>query len=222
MVVISSAKQRPAARQNLSAEHWAEAALDAMAAGGIDAVAVEPLARTMGVTKGSFYWHFESREALIRAALELWERREVEELIARAEQEASPRERMHTLFRQAANTGARSERLIGVLSATDHPEARACVRRIADRWRSYVHDCYSALGLSEADARLWATFAFSTFMGTVHMRRDNPDALPAGPEFTQYLKFLIRSMIPRAELKAARETDPSGETYLSVVPLRRT
>jgi AcrR family transcriptional regulator len=200
-------------RQNLSAELWAEAALDAMSVGGLEAVAVEPLAKALGITKGSFYWHFKNRDALIRAALEIWEKRETVDIVERAEQESTPRERMHTLFRQVANTDLRSERLLMMLSTTDHPAARACVSRVSEHWRRYVHDCYRALGLSENEARLWATFAYSTFMGTVRMRRDNPDALPAGPEFTQYLRFLIKSLIPR-------DLDGS-DAHASVVPLRR-
>ena len=208
----SNAKLKPAGRQSLSAEQWAEAALDAMALGGLEAVAVEPLAKELGITKGSFYWHFKNREALIRAALDLWEKRETVDIVARAEQEATPRERMHTLFREVANTDLRSERLLMMLSTTDHPAARACAKHVSEHWRRYVHDCYKALGLSENEARLWATFAYSTFMGTVRMRRDDPDALPAGPEFTQYLRFLIRSLIPVSRDEAAS----------SVVPLRRS
>jgi AcrR family transcriptional regulator len=208
------AKVRAAARPSLSAEQWAEAALDAMAVGGLEAVAVEPLAKALGITKGSFYWHFKNRDALIRAALDLWEKRETVDIVARAEQEATPRERMHTLFREVANTDLRSERLLMMLSSTDHPAARACAKRVSEHWRRYVHDCYLALGLSANEAQLWATFAYSTFMGTVRMRRDDPDALPAGPEFTQYLRFLIRSLIPRGER--------DGEAGSSVVPLRRS
>src|SRR5438105_13193304 len=147
-------------RQSLSAEQWAEAALDAMSLGGLEAVAVEPLAKALGITKGSFYWHFKNRDALIRAALEIWEKHETVDIIARAEQESTPRERMHTLFREVANTDLRSERLLMMLSSTDHPAARACARRVSEHWRRYVHDCYLALGFSETEARLWATFAY--------------------------------------------------------------
>src|SRR2546429_657594 len=120
------AKLRASPRQSLNAEQWAEAALDAMSVGGLEAVAVEPLAKALGITKGSFYWHFKNRDALIRAALELWEKRETVDVIARAEQESNPRERMHSLFRQVANTDPRSERLLMMLATTDHPAARAC------------------------------------------------------------------------------------------------
>ena len=61
---------RPKAR--LGRDDWIRAALDAIAAGGLAAVAVEPLARSLGVTKGSFYAHFSNRDELIEAALEAW------------------------------------------------------------------------------------------------------------------------------------------------------
>lgn len=204
-------------KTSLSAEAWAQAALDAIAVGGLEAVAVEPLARQLGVTKGSFYWHYASRDALICAALARWEKQETDELLARAESESTPTERMHTLFRSAANTDSRSERLLLVLSASDHVAARDCVQRITARWRDYVHGCYRALGFSDPEADYWASFAFSTFVGTVRMRRDNPDALPSGSQFNDYLRFLIRSLIPKAALDALKK-----DSHPSVVPLKRT
>lgn len=204
-------------RQTLTADHWAEAALDVIANGGIEAVAVEPLARVLSVTKGSFYWHYTNRDALVARALEVWERQETVDMIARAEQEPSPRERIHTFFRSAANTDARSERILLALSGSKHHAARACVQRVTEAWRAYIETCYRGLGMEPAEAHNWATFAYSTFMGTVRMRRDNPDALPSGPQFNDYLRFLIRTLIP-AQAGAQGE----GATPPVVVPLRKT
>ena len=64
-------KARPAAP--LSREAWVKAASILIAQEGVPAVAVEPLAVALGVTKGSFYWHFHNRDELIQAALEAWE-----------------------------------------------------------------------------------------------------------------------------------------------------
>ncbi|HKY91588.1 MAG TPA: hypothetical protein VJM11_11135, partial [Nevskiaceae bacterium] len=152
----------------------------------------------------------------VTRALEVWERLETVDMIARAEAEPSPRERIHTLFRSAANTDQRSERILLALSASEHPAARACVQRVSEAWRVYMEGCYRALGVPQEEARHWATFAYSTFIGTVRMRRDNPDALPTGPEFNDYLRFLIRSLIPGQGEGMATDAHPS------VVPLRKT
>ena len=81
-------------KSRLSREHWIEAALDALGEGGVGAVAVEPLAARLGVTKGSFYWHFPSREALLVAALERWEAMEQETVFGKLEAISDPRARL--------------------------------------------------------------------------------------------------------------------------------
>src|SRR5829696_2935770 len=78
----------------LKAEDWVEAARAAMVEGGIDAVAVEPLARRLGVTKGSFYWHFRDRRALLDATLERWQEESTEERISASRRIADPKERL--------------------------------------------------------------------------------------------------------------------------------
>ncbi|EIT71720.1 MULTISPECIES: TetR/AcrR family transcriptional regulator [Hydrocarboniphaga] len=188
---------KSANRATLTAANWAEAALDAIAENGIEAVAVEPLARRLGVTKGSFYWHFTHREALLHAALELWERHETADAIARAESAPDARERMLSLFRQLASMDRRSERVLLALSGSDNAAARACVQRVTECWRAYIQEGYRLLGCTEAEARYWATLAHCTHIGTVRMRRDNPDALPTGPDFNDYLRFLIKTLLPR-------------------------
>ena len=87
--MVASAQKLEKSR--LSAEDWALAALDVIAEQGLAAVAVEPLARRLGVTKGSFYWHFPSREALLVAALERWEKTEQETVFGQLEAVSDPR-----------------------------------------------------------------------------------------------------------------------------------
>lgn len=64
---------------------WIEAGLSALAAGGPDAVRVEPIAAQLGVTKGGFYRHFADRTAFLSALLDEWERRSVDDVIGRVE-----------------------------------------------------------------------------------------------------------------------------------------
>src|SRR4051794_26766250 len=66
---------------------WIEAGLQALAAGGPDAVRVDLLAKALGVTRGGFYWHFSSRQAFLDVLLDAWEHRSTDEVLERVEEE---------------------------------------------------------------------------------------------------------------------------------------
>jgi len=70
----ASAKRpaRNAPKAQLDRNDWIEAAIDVLAKDGIGGLRVEVLAKTCGVTKGSFYWHFKDRQDLLSAVLERW------------------------------------------------------------------------------------------------------------------------------------------------------
>src|SRR5215467_199261 len=78
---------------------WIKEGLRALAAGGPDAVRIEPLAKALGVTRGGFYWHFDDRQALLDELLDAWERIAVDEVIERVEGGAGDaRARLRRLF----------------------------------------------------------------------------------------------------------------------------
>src|SRR5262245_27600169 len=91
----------PAQPSSLDEQAWLDAAFDALAAGGIDAVRIERLAKSLGVTRGSFYWHFKVREALHKAMLK--ERRERASYII-----------FNRLERSSESASSRLERLLGL------------------------------------------------------------------------------------------------------------
>ena len=193
----SSSATHLAARASLTAEDWAEAALDAIATGGLVAVAVEPLARRLNVTKGSFYWHFENREALLKAALELWEQHETVDVISGLENETDPYPRIVNLFKRA-NASYQAGRLyLALAAASDDVRVNQVVQRVSARRLAYLEKCYRALGMSAAEAPLWATFAYATFIGNQQVHRDTPDTFPSGPKFREYFKLMLRTLIPR-------------------------
>jgi AcrR family transcriptional regulator len=64
---------------------WSRAGLKRLAEQGLDGVRVEVLAKDLGVTKGSFYWHFRDRQALLDSMLQQWERSATDEVIAATE-----------------------------------------------------------------------------------------------------------------------------------------
>lgn len=185
-----------ASKASLSIEAWAEAALEALASGGLDAVAVEPLARRLRVTKGSFYWHFANREALLHAALALWEKRETLDALEGVAEIDDPFERIVRLFKQA-NASHKAGRLyLGLAAASDDPAVGEVVRRVSARRLAYLNQCYLALGMNAHDARLWSTFAYATFIGNQQVHRDVPERFPDGADFREYFKLMLKTLVP--------------------------
>lgn len=218
---MSADRPQKADRNNLTAERWAEAALDAMAQGGLNAVAVEPIARQLGVTKGSFYWHFTNRGSLVAAALALWERQETDEILKRVEHVSDPYERIVELFKQA-NASYRAGRLYLALAASAHkPEVRAAVERVSTRRMDYLHQCYVALGMNEVEAGHWSRFAYATFVGNIQIKRDTPQAMPSGQAFSDYLKLMIKTLIPK-KAKTVRSREEAPRDTAEVLPIRKT
>ena len=72
-------------RKQLQRFDWLEKALEIFVAEGIDAVRITRLAEDLGVTRGSFYWHFENREDLIDALVEFWKSKNTAALTASVE-----------------------------------------------------------------------------------------------------------------------------------------
>src|SRR5262249_9909090 len=122
------------ARTRLSPEDWAEAALEAIAEGGLAGVAVVPPAERVGATKGSFYWHFPSREALIEAALAAWEQTTTSAVIAEIEAaSADPRQQLRLLFKRVTELAARDRIELALLATADHSSVRPVLERVTRR-----------------------------------------------------------------------------------------
>ncbi|MES2524496.1 MAG: TetR/AcrR family transcriptional regulator [Gemmatimonadota bacterium] len=84
----------------LTREDWFVAAIGSLRRGGIDGVRVDVLARELGVSRGSFYWHFGNRQELLEMILARWEE-ETAWLVAGASGGATPRERALRYFEMA-------------------------------------------------------------------------------------------------------------------------
>jgi AcrR family transcriptional regulator len=160
---------------NLDRERWEQAALEALERGGLAAVAVEPLARELGVTKGSFYWHYKNRQELIDATVARWERLHVDGPLQAVATIEDPRERLMELLGKA---GAKPPSIfIRLLDAVDEPVVRAAVARAAQERVAFMAKAFGELGWPRAKARRQALLAYSAYVGQAHLARDAPDVL---------------------------------------------
>lgn len=180
----------------LSADDWAQAALTLIAEQGVNAVAVEPLARRLGVTKGSFYWHFPSRDALLQAALERWESIEQERVFGSLEALPDPRVRLRTLFQLVAHETKTHIIYSELLKALDHPIVRPVIDRIAQRRMDYLSASFRQAGMGSADAMHRARLAYAVYVGFLQMSLHAQHPKLPEDEFGAYVEHLITTLIP--------------------------
>ncbi len=146
------------ARTSLTPETWIEAATEVLVDQGIDHVRVDVLAQQLGVTRGSFYWHFRDREDLLRNVLQTWHQRSTEQLTRRLQTaREDPADQLRDIislpFRgRAAVRGARIELAIRAWARRDDATRRAVDESDANRM-AYIAQIFSSLGFGPAEAR---------------------------------------------------------------------
>src|ERR1700761_2471100 len=165
---------------HLTAADWAAAALDALLAEGPAGVAVQPLARRLGTTKGSFYWHFESRDELLRAALARWQDVATGDVIRRTEAASDdPREKARLLFGWVTASSPEHPGQLRLLAAADHPDVSAALNRATRRRVAYVARLLREAGQPSGVATRRATLAYATYLGHAQLAHFTPGLLPA-------------------------------------------
>jgi AcrR family transcriptional regulator len=167
------------ARTRLSRQDWVDAALQAIAEGGLAAVAVVPLAERLGATKGSFYWHFPSREALIEAALAAWEQTTTSAVIAEIDAASQdPRQQLRLLFKRVTELAARDRIELALLATADHPSVRPVLDRVTRRRIDFAAELFQRLGFPRVGANRRALLAYSTYLGYAQLVHATPQLLP--------------------------------------------
>lgn len=78
--VARGGRRKAAEKEQLSRDAWLDAAANAIAEGGFDNLRVLLLAKKLGVTRGSFYWHFKDHQDLVVSFLQRWRERRLAEL----------------------------------------------------------------------------------------------------------------------------------------------
>ncbi len=150
----------------LDPQAWIDAALEILADGGIDGVRIEPLAKQLGVTKGSFYWHFKDRSALLEAMLTQWRRNTTLEIIARLERSsATPEARLAQLLRMPFR-GPRADKLAEVelalrLWGRRDAQARAALEEVDQLRLRYFQDLLERVGFTPEVAAVRAIYCYS-------------------------------------------------------------
>jgi AcrR family transcriptional regulator len=155
------------------AHQWVTAGLAALATGGPDSVRIEALARGLGTTKGSFYWHFADRRALLEAMLDAWQRSSLDEVIELVEGEGQdPRTRLRRLFALAASTELRRVDLAVRIWARDDIVVASRLRAVDARRRDYLRTLFGPICTDPDEVEARCVLTMSLFVAGVFVPDD--------------------------------------------------
>jgi AcrR family transcriptional regulator len=141
------------AKTNLTREDWLAEALEVLSSEGVGGVRVLPLAEALGVTRGSFHWHFNNREEFLEALLEYWRVEMTESVIEHIDRiEGEPGERIRDLAVFVVRNGRTHYDPAVRAWALADPMAREVVQGVDERRMKYVSSLFEQAGFSPEEA----------------------------------------------------------------------
>lgn len=168
--------------------------MDAIAAGGLPSLSIPELARRLGVTKGSFYWHFASLDELIAASLRRWEEDD-RATVLELETIREPRARLRAAFTDARQA-LRAHGLYVALSASGDKRVIAVLRRISEQRLRFLVAAYAELGFEAGEAENRAMLAYLAYIGLMHVRKRAFPRRLATAGVEAFVEHAIETLIP--------------------------
>jgi AcrR family transcriptional regulator len=152
-------------KQDLTRQSWIGQGSKVLAESGVEAVRVEPLAKQMGVTKGSFYWHFKNRADLLEAILQEWIAAETNSIIEQVNKiEGDAIAKLLHLFELAIEDDSQVENAIRAWSANDEKIAEI-LHQVDQRRINYTRDLFIEAGFSPFEAAVRARMIYYFLIG---------------------------------------------------------
>lgn len=150
----------------LTSDHWLTAGFDALQRGGKNAIAAEPLARQLGTTKGSFYWHFKDVPAFHAALIASWYDTAMATLVVLLESDGPADQRLRSFGTQVLCDPL--ETPLRIWAQTNTAVADALNKIDAERL-TYLTILLRQLGLGNPD---FARALLATLVGLPQISRD--------------------------------------------------
>lgn len=154
---------------------WIEAGLRTLAEGGVDAVRVEALAKSLGVTKGGFYGYFADRDALLTEMLDTWEREAVDDVIDESERESGDvKEMVHLAGRLTFSERLRPIDLAVRDWARRDPAVAERLRRVDNKRMDLLREAIGTFCDDPDEIEARSLLAFCAAIGSPFLAADHP------------------------------------------------
>ena len=153
----------------LTAQDWIDFGLRTLSHEGFDALKADVLARKLGVSRGSFYWHFADLDAFHSRVIARWKQVATEAIIADIERYRSREERLDALLRHAFGGGAAVEVRMRAWAESNAAAARA-LADIDRRRRGYIERLLIEEGVAPATAAMRTQILYWSYLGAALSR----------------------------------------------------
>jgi AcrR family transcriptional regulator len=158
-------------------QSWLDAGLRVLAAEGHEALRIMPIAEKLGVTKGSFYWHFKNLDEFHSALLEEWEKCHTQSVIEAVEEAGGEAlQKLHRLAMKSVEANFKLGRAMRSWSLT-HPGARGVVARVDKKRVDYLTNLLRETGRSKSEAEALGRWFYCMVIGYAILQ--GPKATPA-------------------------------------------
>lgn len=143
-------------------EDWIAIARKTLVTAGIDDVKVDRLAKRLGVTRGSFYWHFQSRSDLLQALLKDWEARNLVEIAQVEEHWTSSGPELSDVVRSwmSEDSAFLAFDLAVRGWARKAPSVAKAVHRVDDAWIALLEEVFRHSGYGGDEALVRARIVY--------------------------------------------------------------
>lgn len=157
----------------LTRQDWIDCGLRTLATDGASALRVGAMAGTLGVSRGSFYWHFRDFAEFRARLLASWRDRTVDQVIREFEDDPSGPRRLQRLVKRAFFGKRGLDRAIRMWAA-DEPDVAAMVAAVDASRVGYMGQLLVAAGVNPAQAQPRAAFIYWAYLGqAIVMDPDN-------------------------------------------------
>jgi len=196
--LMASPAPAPIRSSPLQSQDWIRAASVRFSQDGVEAVRIELLARDLGVSKGSFYWHFRDREDLLNSVLADWEREEIAWLEEASSFQRSPAARWARFVERGAEPqrGRFESALRGWARRDDRVSSR--VASIEKERAIYIAGVLREVGFTPEAADAWSELALLVYLGWLDRATRDPEFRLASPGLGEFLSQLVLAASARS------------------------
>ena len=181
----------------LQPDDWIRAAFARLAAEGIEAVRIELLARDLGVSKGSFYWHFQDREELLAKMFDRWEKDENEWLDETVITPKAAARWARFVHHGADLQLARLESAMRTWSRRDERIA-ARISAIEKKRIAHIASVLRAIGFVAPAAESWAEITLLVYLGWLDRATRDLEFQVSGRTLDEFFSDLILAASDRS------------------------